>query len=87
MREMAALSYFGGKVDFKFYKAFNNMCNRVMQNVLEDMKEFEVLPIEDQRKLLSVNLHLANRFKTSMCIEEETSCMLKGIECCTKSGE
>jgi len=50
------------------------------------MDEFRALPVSDRQKLVENNGQLINRFKTSVCIQEESSCLTLGIENATRSG-
>lgn len=87
LKELATVSYFGGEMSFEFYKNFNNMSNKILEESFRIVEEFKELPWKDRQRLIEHNGVNINRFKTALFMDDDFSCLSKGIEGFTKSGQ
>ena len=63
MKELATLCYFGGKLNYEFYRAFNGMCDKFMTEFFFTIDEVKKLSDHDKRELIRVRVgfHLQSK--------------------------
>ena len=86
LKEFLNAGYFGGKISQTFYKSFISVCSIYVELIFCCAEELSALPEGDKKILFEKNGPLVNRFKSSSFLDDEDSCLCKGLECARREG-
>lgn len=87
LKQLATMSYFGGHVTYDFFRLFNQMCSKKINEMYLRLDETKQLSFNDRKTLQEKNGSMMHKFNCSVTFEEPENCFSKTIDVFTKSGE
>ena len=86
LKEFLNAGYFGEKISRNFVDSFVSVCSIYVELIFCCAEELSALSNKDKKLLLDKNGPLVNRFKSAMFLDDDESCLCKGLESARISG-